>query len=88
MEQEKMISKMERFIIENDYANGFTAYMAYCYVFDIYYDKYIHMDSEDMSFEDFKDWLSDYMYEYQNDFEPINILGCHDDTYCKGTFIH
>lgn len=86
MEKEKMNSKMESFIIECGYASGFTAYMAYCYMFDIQYDKYIHIDSEDMSFEDFKDWLSDYMYEYQDDFEEIIILGCHDDTYCNVSF--
>ena len=77
-----MNSKMESFIIECGYANGFTAYMAYCYMFDIQYDKYIRIDSDEMSFEDFQDWLSNYMYEYQDDFEEIIILGCHDDVYC------
>ena len=81
MEKEQMISKMEDFLLGYDYLDGFTAYMAYCCVFDIQYDEHIRIDSEDMSFADFREWLSLYIYEYRDDFRQVNIFGRYDDVY-------
>ena len=81
MEKEQMISQMEDFLLGYDYLDAFTAYMAYCCVFDIQYDEHIRIDSEDMSFADFREWLSLYIYEYKYDFRQVNIFGRYDDVY-------
>ena len=83
MEQEKMISKIDRFIKENGITDGFTAYMAYCYIFDMPFEEHIRIDSDEMSFEDFREWLDDYMYNYHVEYEQISIFGCYDDVYCN-----
>ena len=83
MEQEKMISKMNRFIKENGFTDGFTAYMAYCYIFDMPFEEHIRIDSDEMSFEDFREWLNDYIYNYHAEYEQISIFGCYDDVYCN-----
>ena len=83
MEKEQMISKMDDFLLGYDYLDGFTAYMAYCCVFGIDFDYHILIDSEDMSFADFREWLSLYIYEYKDDFRQINIFGRYDDVYVK-----
>lgn len=78
-----MISKMNRFIKENVFSDGFTAYMAYCYIFDIQYDEHIRIDCEAMTFEAFREWLDDYIYNYHAEYELITIFGCYDDVYCN-----
>lgn len=81
MTKEQMISKMNEFIEDYSYANGFTAYMAYCYVFDIQYDEYIRIDCKEMSYGQFMEWLEQYIYEFQDDYEQGEIIGCYDVTY-------
>ena len=83
MEQDKMISKMNRFIHGNGFTDGFTAYMAYCYVFDMPFEEHIRIDSDEMSFEDFREWLGDYVCNYHAEYEQITIFGCYDDVYCN-----
>ena len=89
MEKEKMASKLEDFLLDFDYLEGFTTYRAYCYVFDLDYDLNIHYDernrvnSKDMSFEDFREWLDDYLCDYHDEYELITIFGCYDDVYCN-----
>ena len=83
MEQEKMISKINRFIKENGFADGFTAYMAYCYIFDMPFEEHIRIDSDEMSFEDFREWLNNYIYNYHAEYGQIIIFGCYDDVYCN-----
>ena len=83
MEQEKMISKMNRFIKENVFSDGFTAYMAYCYIFDMPFEEHIRIDSDEMFFEDFREWLDDYLCDYHDEYELISIFGCYDDVYCN-----
>lgn len=83
MEQEKMMSKMNRFIHENGFTNGFTAYMAYCYIFDMPFEEQRRTDCDEMSFEDFREWLNDYICNYHAEYEQIMIFGCYDDVYCN-----
>ena len=90
MEQERMISKMNRFIKENGFTDGFTAYRAYCYVFDLHCDWYIHYDehnrvnSKDMSFDDFGTWLMFYMFDNKReDFIGVDITECNDCVYVR-----
>ena len=83
MEQDKMILKMNRFIKENVFSDGFTAYMAYCYIFDMPFEEHIRIDSDEMSFEDFREWLNDYIYNYHEEYEQIIIFGDYDDGYCN-----
>ena len=83
MTKEQIISKLSDFTDECAYYDGFTSYMAYCYIFDIQYDEYIRIDSEAMTFEAFREWLQQYIYEYQDTFKQVTIFGCHDDVYVK-----
>ena len=84
MTKEQMISKLSDFTEECAYCDGFTAYMAYCYIFDIQYDEHIRIDCEAMTFEAFREWLSDYINEYCSDvYEEITVFGIFDDVYVK-----
>ena len=84
MTKEQMISKLSDFTEECAYCDGFTAYMAYCYIFDIQYDLSMRIESKDMSFEAFREWLSDYINEYCSDvYEEITVFGIFDDVYVK-----
>ena len=84
MTKEQMISKLSDFTEECAYCDGFVAYMAYCYIFDIQYDEHIRIESKDMSFEAFREWLSDYINEYCSDvYEEITVFGIFDDVYVK-----
>lgn len=81
MTKEQIISKLSDFTEECAYCDGFTAYMAYCYIFDIQYDEHIRIDCEAMSYGQFMEWLDCYIYEYQDDYEQGEIIGCYDVTY-------
>ena len=84
MTKEQMISKLSDFTEECAYCDGFTAYMAYCYIFDIQYDLSMSIESKDMTFEAFREWLSDYINEYCSDvYEEITVFGIFDDVYVK-----
>lgn len=90
MEKEKMASKLENFLLDFDYLEGFTAYRAYCYVFDLHYDCNIHYDehnrvnSKDMSFDDFGTWLMFYMFDNKReDFIGVDITECNDCVYIR-----
>ena len=90
MKEEKMISKLEDFLSDFDYLEGFTAYRAYCYVFDLHCDWYIHYDehnrvsSKDMSFDDFGTWLMFYMFDNKReDFIGVDITECNDCVYVR-----
>lgn len=83
MTKEQMISKFNEFI-KCAYCDGFTAYMAYCYIFDIQYDVAMRIESKDMPFEEFREWLSDYINEYCSEvYEEITVFGIYDDVYVK-----
>lgn len=83
MTKEQMISKLSDFTEECAYCDGFTAYMAYCYIFDIQYDEHIRIDCEAMTFEAFREWLEQYIYEYHNNYKQVTVFGCYDDVYIK-----
>ena len=56
----------------------------YCYIFNIRYDVAMRIESKDMSFEAFREWLSDYINEYCSDvYEEITVFGIYDDVYVK-----
>ena len=78
-----MASKLEDFLLDFDYLEGFTAYMAYCYVFDMPFEEHKRTDNDEMSFEDFREWLDDYLCDYHDEYELISIFGCYDDVYCN-----
>lgn len=83
MTEKQMISKFKEFI-KCAYCDGFTAYMAYCYIFDIQYDVAMSIESKDMTFEAFREWLYDYINEYCSDvYEEITVFGIFDDVYVK-----
>lgn len=83
MTKEQMISRFNDFLETFKYCDGFTAYMAYCYIFDIQYDVAIRIESKDMSFEAFREWLEQYLYEYQGNYQQVMIFGIYDDVYVK-----
>ena len=82
MTEKQMISKFNEFI-KCAYCDGFTAYMAYCYIFDIRYDVAMCIESKDMTFEAFREWLEQYLYEYQGNYQQVMIFGIFDDVYVK-----
>ena len=83
MTKEQMISRFNDFLETFKYCDGFTAYMAYCYIFDIQYDVAIRIESKDMSFEAFREWVEQYLYEYQGNYQQVMIFGIYDDVYIK-----
>lgn len=90
MKEEKMASKLEDFLSDFDYLEGFTTYRAYCYVFDLHCDWYIHYDehnrvnSKEMSFDDFGTWLMFYMFDNKReDFIGVDITECNDCVYIR-----
>lgn len=83
MTKEQMISRFNDFLETFKYCDGFTAYMAYCYIFNIRYDVAMRIESKDMSFEAFREWLEQYLYEYQGNYQQVMIFGCYDDVYIK-----
>lgn len=83
MTKEQMISRFNDFLETFKYCDGFTAYMAYCYIFDIRYDVAMRIESKDMTFEAFREWLQQYIYEYQGNYQQVMIFGIYDDVYVK-----
>ena len=90
MKEEKIASKLEDFLLDFDYLEGFTTYRAYCYVFDLDYDWNIHYDehnrvnSKEMSFDDFGTWLMFYMFDNKReDFIGVDIAECNDCVYTR-----
>ena len=75
LSKEKMEMKMNEFIKENDYYNGFTAYRAYCDVFGLTYNDVRTIESEEMLFDEFIEWLEDFMYYNYEDYRVIDIFG-------------
>ena len=82
MTEKQMISKFNEFI-KCAYCDGFVAYMAYCYIFNIRYDVAMRIESKDMTFEAFREWLEQYLYEYQGNYQQVMIFGIFDDVYVK-----
>ena len=84
MEKEKMASKLEDFLLDFDYIEGFTTYRAYCYVFDLHYDEHNRVNSKDLSFDDFGTWLMFYMFDNKReDFIGVEIAECNDCVYIR-----
>lgn len=83
MTKEQMISRFNDFLETFKYCDGFTAYMAYCYIFNIRYDVAMRIESKDMAFEAFREWLEQYLYEYQGNYQQVMIFGIYDDVYVK-----
>lgn len=83
MTKEQMISRFNDFLETFKYCDGFTAYMAYCYIFGIRYDVAMRIESKDMTFEAFREWLEQYLYEYQDNYQQVMIFGIYDDVYIK-----
>lgn len=83
MTKEQMISRFNDFLETFKYCDGFTAYMAYCYIFNIRYDVAMRIESKDMTFEAFREWLQQYLYEYQGNYQQVMIFGIYDDVYVK-----
>ena len=83
MTKEQMISKLSDFTEECAYCDGFTAYMAYCYIFNIRYDVAMRIESKDMTFEEFREWLQQYLYEYHGNYKQVIVFGIYDDVYVK-----
>lgn len=83
MTKEQMISRFNDFLETFKYCDGFTAYMAYCYIFNIRYDVAMRIESKDMTFEAFREWLEQYLYEYQGNYQQVMIFGIYDDVYVK-----
>ena len=81
MTEKQMISRFNDFLETFKYCDGFVAYMAYCYVFDIQYDVAMRIESKDMTFEEFREWLQQYLYEYQGNYQQVMIFGIYDDVY-------
>ena len=82
MTEKQMISKFNEFI-KCAYCDGFVAYMAYCYIFNIRYDVAMRIESKDMTFEAFREWLEQYIYEYHGNYKQVTVFGCYDDVYVK-----
>lgn len=83
MTEKQMISRFNDFLEACKCCDGFTAYMAYCYIFDIQYDVAMRIESKDMTFEAFREWLQQYIYEYKGNYQQVTIFGCYDDVYVK-----
>ena len=83
MTKEQMISRFNDFLETFKYCDGFTAYMAYCYIFNIRYDVAMRIESKDMTFEAFREWLEQYLYEYRGNYQQVMIFGIYDDVYIK-----
>ena len=83
MTKEQMISRFNDFLETFKYCDGFTAYMAYCYIFNIRYDVAMRIESKDMTFEAFREWLQQYLYEYQGNYQQVTVFGIFDDVYVK-----
>lgn len=83
MTEKQMISRFNDFLETCKCCDGFTAYMAYCYIFDIQYDEHIRIDCEAMTFEAFREWLEQYIYEYHGNYKQVTVFGCYDDVYIK-----
>ena len=83
MTEKQMISKYNEFIEECACMDGFTTYSAYEYIFgDADFKERILEDGRHMSTEGFREWLSDYMWDYRRkDYECLNIEGACDDIY-------
>lgn len=67
--------KIDEFIKGIDCYNGFTAYRAYCAVFGLVYNDVVTLESEDMCFDEFIEWLEDFMYYNYEDYRVIDIFG-------------
>ena len=85
MTKEQMISRFNDFLDTCNCCDGdgFTAYMAYCYIFDIRYDVAMRIESKDMTFEAFREWLQQYIYEYHGNYKQVTVFGIYDDVYIK-----
>lgn len=83
MTKEEMKVKMDEFIMGNDCYNGFTAYRAYCAVFGLAYDDVVTLESEDMCFDEFIDWLECFMYCHYDDYRVVDIFGSTNIIFCR-----
>ena len=82
MTTKQVISKMNDFLAECMYKDGFTSYAAYDYIFgNADFKERILEDGKYMSSEGFRKWLSDYMLEHRDDYEWLDIEGTVDDIY-------
>ena len=82
MTTKQVISKLNDFLAECMYKDGFISYAAYDYIFgDADFKERILEDGKYMSIDGFKDWLSDYILEHRNDYERLNIEGTDNDIY-------
>ena len=83
MTKEEMKVKMNEFIKDNDCYNGFTAYRAYCALFGLVYNDVVTLESEDMFFDEFIEWLEDFMYYNYEDYRVIDIFGSPNIIFCR-----
>ena len=83
MTKEEMKVKIDEFIKGNDCYNGFTAYRAYCAVFGLVYDDVVTLESEDMCFDEFIDWLECFMYCHYDDYRVVDIFGSPNIIFCR-----
>ena len=83
MTKEQMISRFNDFLETFKYCDGFMAYIAYCYIFDIRYDVAMRIECKDMTFEEFREWLQQYLYEYHGNYKQVIVFGIYDDVYIK-----
>ena len=82
MTTKQMISKLDDFLTECNCMDGFTSCAAHDYIFgDADFKERILEDGKYMSSEGFMDWLHDYMREYRDDYEWLDIEGACDDIY-------
>ena len=82
MTTKQVISKLNDFLAECMYKDGFTSYAAYDYIFgNADFKERILEDGKYMSSEGFRNWLHDYMREYRDDYEWLDIEGTVDDIY-------
>lgn len=82
MTTKQMISKLDDFLTECNCMVGFTSYAAYEYIFgDADFKERILEDGKYMSSEGFRNWLHDYMREYRDDYEWLDIEGVDDGIY-------
>lgn len=83
MTKEEMKVKMNEFIKDNDCYNGFTAYRAYCALFGLVYDDVVTLESEDMFFDEFIEWLEHFMYYHYEDYRVVDIFGSTNIIFCR-----
>ena len=83
MTKEEMKVKIDEFIKENDYYNGFTAYRAYCAVFGLVYDDVVTLESEDMCLDEFIEWLEHFMYCHYEDYRVVDVCGSPNIIFCR-----